>query len=158
MDKLDTTVGILGDLVGFPTVSSDGNLELIAYLSDQLGRLGARTRMTADETGTKANFFATFGPDGDGGIVLSGHTDVVPVADQDWHSDPFAMVERDGRLYGRGSCDMKGFIAASLSGADVAFTPMTAAVSGEARGAQIKLGELTDALSLIHISEPTRPY
>lgn len=167
MDKLDTTVGILGDLVGFPTVSSDGNLELIAYLSDQLGRLGARTRMTADETGTKANFFATFGPDGDGGIVLSGHTDVVPVADQDWHSDPFAMVERDGRLYGRGSCDMKGFIAAVLASAPeiaaqrlsrplhiaMTYDEEVGCIGGRALVEELRREELRPAVAII--GEPT---
>ena len=115
MNRLDMAVGVLGDLIAFPTVSSDSNLELIAYLSDHLGRLGARTRITADATGTKANFFCTFGPETDGGIVLSGHTDVVPVDGQEWSSDPFAMTERDGCLYGRGACDMKGFIAAVLA-------------------------------------------
>lgn len=115
MGSLDKAVGILGDLVAFPTVSSDSNLEMIGYLSDRLGKLGARIGILTDPTGAKANLFATFGPDEDGGIVLSGHTDVVPVTDQDWQSDPFRMVERDGRLYGRGASDMKGFIAAILA-------------------------------------------
>ena len=68
-----------------------------------------------DDSGTKANLFATIGPERDGGIVLSGHSDVVPVADQSWSSDPFRMVERDGLLFGRGACDMKGFLAAALA-------------------------------------------
>jgi len=68
-----------------------------------------------DDSGTKANLFATIGPEREGGIVLSGHSDVVPVTDQDWTSDPFRMVERDGRLFGRGTCDMKGFIATALA-------------------------------------------
>ena len=69
----------------------------------------------SDATGAKANLFATIGPEREGGILLSGHSDVVPVADQDWTTDPFTMVERDGRLYGRGTCDMKGFIAAAVA-------------------------------------------
>ncbi len=115
MNRLDETVGLLGELIAFPTVSSESNLELIMWISDMLGRLGAQTRISTDESGTKANLFATLGPEGDGGIVLSGHSDVVPVEDQDWTSDPFEMREEDGRLYGRGACDMKGFIAATLA-------------------------------------------
>ena len=115
MTALDDTVSILGDLIAFPTVSSDSNLALIAYLGAHLEKLGAEVRTYADETGSKANLFATLGPRVDGGIVLSGHTDVVPVADQDWSSEPFAMAQRDGRLFGRGACDMKGFIAAVLA-------------------------------------------
>ena len=122
MDRLAETIAILADLVAFPTVSSDSNLGLIAYLADRLDAAGALTEVFLDPTGTKGNLFATFGPQVDGGIVLSGHTDVVPVADQDWSSDPFAMVQRDGRLYGRGTCDMKGFIAAT-----VAMAPLLAA-------------------------------
>lgn len=114
MDRLEETVGLLGELIAFPTVSSESNLELISWASDRLGHLGARTRITVDPTGTKANLFATLGPEGDGGLVLSGHTDVVPADGQPWQSDPFALVERDGRLHGRGSCDMKGFLAAVL--------------------------------------------
>ena len=115
MDALAQTRGILGDLVGFPTVSSDSNLELIAYAADLLSSAGARLSINRDATGTKANLFATLGPEGDGGIVLSGHTDVVPVEGQDWSSDPYRMVERGGLLFGRGTCDMKGFVAACLA-------------------------------------------
>jgi len=115
LDRLAETVGLLGELIAFPTVSSESNLELISWASDRLGTLGARTRITIDPTGTKANLFATFGPEGDGGLVLSGHSDVVPADGQDWTGDPFHMAERHGRLYGRGACDMKGFIAAVLA-------------------------------------------
>lgn len=117
MALIDETKEILGELIAFPTVSSDSNLELIAHAADRLGALGAETRVLVDETGSKANLFATIGPERDGGIVLSGHSDVVPVADQDWSADPFTMREADGRLYGRGTCDMKGFIAAVLAAA-----------------------------------------
>ncbi|MEO0750826.1 MAG: acetylornithine deacetylase [Pseudomonadota bacterium] len=113
MDTLTQTRDMLGDLIAFPTVSCDSNLDIIAYLAERLEDAGARIEIFHDETGEKANLFATLGPDADGGLVLSGHTDVVPVADQTWATDPFQMVEREARLYGRGSCDMKGFVAAA---------------------------------------------
>ena len=94
MTDLSRTQAILANLVGFPTVSADSNLAMIDHM---------------------ANLFATIGPDREGGIVLSGHSDVVPVTDQNWTSDPFHLEERDGRLFGRGTCDMKGFIAATLA-------------------------------------------
>jgi acetylornithine deacetylase len=115
-DKLDQTVAILSDLIAFPSVSENSNLELIAYLNQRLDEIGARTYLTVDAGGTKANLFATLGPpDTDGGVVLSGHTDVVPVEGQDWTGDPFALRRGDDRLYGRGSCDMKGFIACAMA-------------------------------------------
>ena len=112
---IEQTKRILSDLIAFPTVSADSNLEMIAYLADKLEDCGAQVDVLSDKSGRKANLFATLGPFRDGGIVLSGHSDVVPVTDQNWASDPFEMLERDGRLYGRGTCDMKGFIAATLS-------------------------------------------
>ncbi|MCG8594109.1 MAG: acetylornithine deacetylase [Kiloniellales bacterium] len=115
MTALERTIPLLGDLVAFPTVSSDSNLALIGYVASYLQNLGADVRVYADDSGAKANLFATLGPMIDGGIVLSGHSDVVPVEDQDWSSNPFVLEEREGRLYGRGTCDMKGFIAASLA-------------------------------------------
>jgi acetylornithine deacetylase len=111
---LDDTKALLGELVALPTVSSDSNLAMIAHLAGRLESTGARVDIHLDPAGQKANLFATIGPDTDGGIVLSGHTDVVPTTDQNWTTDPFEMVERDGRLYGRGTCDMKGFIAAAV--------------------------------------------
>lgn len=114
MSYLEETRALLGDLIAFPTVSADTNLDFIAYVKDYLESLGARIEIWHNADASKANLFATLGPEGDGGIVLSGHSDVVPVVDQPWSSDPFAMEERDGKLYGRGTCDMKGFIAASL--------------------------------------------
>ncbi len=115
MACLEDTVDLLGQLISFPTVSSESNLSLIAALAQRLEDVGARVMIDSDATGAKANLFASLGPERDGGIVLSGHSDVVPVADQDWTSDPFEMQERDGRLFGRGSCDMKGFIAAAVA-------------------------------------------
>jgi acetylornithine deacetylase len=102
-------------LVSFDTTSRRSNLALIDFVSEMLEGLGARCRRSYDATKTKANLFATFGPEEPGGIVLSGHTDVVPVDGQDWSSDPFKPEVRDGKLYGRGTADMKGFIGAALS-------------------------------------------
>jgi acetylornithine deacetylase len=115
VDELARTKAILADLVAFPTVSAESNLQLITYAGDLLSNVGAQLSVSLDHSGTKANLFATIGPERDGGVVLSGHTDVVPVEGQDWTSDPFIMSEREGRLYGRGTCDMKGFIAACLA-------------------------------------------
>lgn len=108
------TVAWLRELIAFPSVSSQGNLDLAMFIAERFRDVGARVEIWQNAAGNKANVFASLGPECDGGIVLSGHMDVVPVDDQTWSSDPFKMVERDGRLYGRGSCDMKGFIAACL--------------------------------------------
>lgn len=109
------TVEILHRLVAFDTTSRRSNLDLVNWIADYLDRAGARIRLTRDASGEKANILATIGPDEPGGIVLSGHTDVVPVDDQDWASDPFSLASRDGRLHGRGAVDMKGFVAACLA-------------------------------------------
>jgi len=90
MSDLGNTVDILSRLVGFPTVSAWSNLEMIAWLAERLEHAGARVAVMTDESGHKANLFATLGPDGDGGVVLSGHTDVVPADAGEWNSDPFA--------------------------------------------------------------------
>ena len=102
-------------LIGFNTVSRDSNLGLIEWARDYLRSLGADTRLTHDPTGKKANLFATLGDLRKPGLMLSGHTDVVPVDGQNWDTDPFLAVERDGRLYARGSADMKGFIGIILA-------------------------------------------
>jgi len=102
-------------LISFNTVSRDSNLGLIEWVRDHLHGLGARTRLTHDTTGKKANLFATLGDSDKPGLILSGHTDVVPVDGQDWMSDPFVATERDGKLYARGSADMKGFIGIALT-------------------------------------------
>ena len=109
------SIDMLARLVAFPTVSRDSNLPLIDWVEEYLEQFGARCRRTPNDDGTKANLFAAIGPDAPGGVVLSGHTDVVPVDGQDWHTDPFELTERDGLLYGRGSADMKGFAAVFLS-------------------------------------------
>jgi len=106
---------LVKSLIAFDTTSRGSNLALIDYAQGLMEAAGGRCRRTFDETGTKANLFATFGPDGPGGYVLSGHTDVVPVDGQDWSSDPFKPEVRGEKLYGRGACDMKGFVGVALS-------------------------------------------
>ena len=106
---------LLADLVAFDTVSDKTNLPLIAHIESYLASLGVRGQRIVDETGQKASLWVTIGPEDRAGLVLSGHTDVVPVAGQDWSQDPFKLVERDGKLYGRGTTDMKGFVAVCLA-------------------------------------------
>ncbi len=111
---------ILEKLVSFPTVSRDSNLPLIEWVEEYLDGLGVVAHRVPSECGTKTNLYASIGPDVPGGVVLSGHTDVVPVDGQDWTTDPWTVVERDGRLYGRGTCDMKGFVALALAAVPLA--------------------------------------
>ena len=115
MNLLDDTIATLDRLIAYPTVSSDSNLAMIHDLATMLEGCGAKVDVFHDPTGAKANLFATLGPDRPGGLVLSGHTDVVPVTDQDWSSDPFQMRDAGDLLFGRGTCDMKGFIAAAVT-------------------------------------------
>ncbi len=110
-----STVEILARLVGFDTTSRESNLPLIEYVEAYLASHDIPHFRVDYEAERKTNLYATIGPDVAGGIVLSGHTDVVPVDGQNWSSDPFALMERDGKLYGRGTCDMKGFIAVALA-------------------------------------------
>jgi acetylornithine deacetylase len=102
-------------LIAFDTTSRGSNLALIDHVQTMLEAAGGRCRRSYDASGQKANLFASFGPEGSGGYVLSGHTDVVPVDGQEWSSDPFKAEVRGDKLYGRGACDMKGFIGAALS-------------------------------------------
>ncbi len=106
---------ILDRLVAFDTTSAKSNLELIQWIADYLDGWGIRSSLTYNEARTKANLFATIGPAAEGGVVLSGHSDVVPAEERDWRSDPFRVSERDDKLYGRGTADMKGFIALALA-------------------------------------------
>ncbi|MCE0505504.1 acetylornithine deacetylase [Roseivivax sp. GX 12232] len=115
MSDLWTTETLLADLIAHPTVSSEPNRALIDFMANLLEDAGARVEVFADPGGGKANLFATLGPERSGGVVLSGHSDVVPVTDQNWTTDPFRMSAWEDALYGRGACDMKGFIAASLA-------------------------------------------
>ena len=107
-------IEMLERLIAFDTTSSLSNLALIDFVEDYLGGHGVTSRRSGDRE-DKANLYATVGPAVPGGVVLSGHSDVVPVTDQSWSSDPFRLERRDGRLYGRGTADMKGFIATVLA-------------------------------------------
>ena len=111
---------ILDRLVSLPTVSRDSNLDLIRYVQDFLSGLGVQSRLVRHPSEKKSNLFAAIGPDEAPGIVLSGHTDVVPVDGQNWSTDPFRLVERDSRLYGRGTADMKAFLACAMRAARIA--------------------------------------
>lgn len=109
------SIRILEKLIAFPTVSRDSNLDLVNYVAELLEANGVASQIIHSEDGHKANLFATVGPKDRPGVMLSGHSDVVPVDGQNWTLPPFAMTERDGRLYGRGAADMKGFIASALA-------------------------------------------
>ena len=106
---------LLAQLVAFPTVSRDSNLALIEFVRDYLAGLGVACELDYNAERSKANLYASIGPTDCGGVLLSGHSDVVPVEGQAWTVPPFALSERDGRLYGRGTADMKGFIACVLA-------------------------------------------
>ena len=111
-----TSIEMLKRLVAFDTTSRNSNLDLIRYIQDYLDDFGVESTLVPNDEGTKANLHASIGPETPGGIVLSGHTDVVPVDGQPWTTSPWNLTEKpDGNLYGRGTCDMKGFIATALS-------------------------------------------
>jgi len=126
-DRAQRIRQLLADLVGFNTVSDRSNLPLIAYIETYLASFGISGRRLVDDTGQKASLWVTIGPEDTPGLVLSGHTDVVPVERQPWTGDPFTLVERGGRFYGRGTTDMKGFVAVCL------------AMVPEIRGAKLKM-------------------
>lgn len=117
-DRLEETIALLDRLVSFDTESSKSNLPIVRFIEEYLERRGIDFVTVPNAEGDKAAVFATIGPKVDGGVVLSGHTDVVPVAGQSWTSDPFAMRRAGSRLYGRGTVDMKGFDAVALSMVD----------------------------------------
>lgn len=144
---------ILARLVAFPTVSRDSNLPLIDWVEDYLAGWGVTAHRVYDETGRKASLFASVGPEVEGGVILSGHVDVVPVDGQDWTSDPWVLTERDGKLFGRGACDMKGFDALALWAVPLALE------AGVSRPLQIvlthdeELGCIAPPLVLPHLLE-----
>ena len=112
------TLKILSELIKFQTVSGTSNVKLIEYCEKKLNKLGATSFKTFDEARQRVNLFSTISGQqklNGGGIILSGHTDVVPASAKEWSSDPFMATEKDNKIYGRGSCDMKGFIACSLA-------------------------------------------
>ena len=155
---IPSTPEILARLIAEPTVSRTSNLTLLDYVEDLLRPVGASIERFSHPDGSRANLWATIGPEGPGGVVLSGHTDVVPVEDQDWSVDPFTLVERDGRFYGRGTADMKGFVAAALHAALLASarplkTPLHLALSYDEEIGCIGVRGLIDALAM----RPERP-
>ncbi|WP_276391875.1 acetylornithine deacetylase [Eudoraea chungangensis] len=111
-----TVVNILEKLVSFPVLGGKSNLSILNWIKDYLESYGVVVNLVPNEDGTKASLHCRIGPATDGGVILSGHMDVVPVEGQDWTSDPFELIDKeDGKLYGRGSCDMKGFLACCLA-------------------------------------------
>ena len=110
-----SSIDLIKKLISFDTTSRKSNLELIHFIRDYLKDLGIESLLVPDETGTKANLYATLGPMDRAGILLSGHTDVVPIDGQEWDSDPFKVIEKDLKLFGRGTCDMKSFVAICLA-------------------------------------------
>ncbi|WP_122417437.1 acetylornithine deacetylase [Pseudomonas viridiflava] len=146
-------------LIAFETVSSEPNMALIDYVRDLLATKGIESLVVKDETGKKANLFASTGPREQPGVLLSGHTDVVPTAGQAWTMPPFQATLRDGRIYGRGTCDMKGFIAlaidAMLDAADMTLTrPLQLALSHDEEIGCVGVRRLLDVLHLA----PVRPF
>ncbi|WP_439870841.1 acetylornithine deacetylase [Pseudomonas syringae] len=150
---------ILKRLIAFDTVSSEPNMALIEYVRELLASKGIESLIVKDETGKKANLFASTGPRDVPGVLLSGHTDVVPAAGQAWTMPPFQATLRDGRIYGRGTCDMKGFIAlaidAMLNAADMALLrPLQLALSHDEEIGCVGVRRLLDVLHLA----PVRPF
>ncbi|PYD86381.1 acetylornithine deacetylase [Pseudomonas syringae pv. pisi] len=150
---------ILKRLIAFDTVSSEPNMALIEYVRELLASKGIESLIVKDETGKKANLFASTGPREVPGVLLSGHTDVVPAAGQAWTMPPFQATLRDGRIYGRGTCDMKGFIAlaidAMLDAADMhLMRPLQLALSHDEEIGCVGVRRLLDVLHLA----PVRPF
>ena len=114
MPQIYSPTEMLAKLVAFPTVSRDSNIPLMDFVADYLAGHGIESHRVPSACGTKHNLYASVGPAVEGGVVLSGHTDVVPIDGQDWTTDPWVLTEKAGKLYGRGSCDMKSFLALAL--------------------------------------------
>lgn len=114
-DTLNSTINILSKLVGFESVSGKPTHDIVSYITQYLNQHGVDSIISYDEAKERANVFATIGPEKDGGLILNGHTDVVPVDGQNWSTDPFLLTQIEQRLYGRGSVDMKGFLACVLA-------------------------------------------
>ncbi len=162
-----TALDILARLIAFDTTSRNSNLALIAWVEDFLGARGVASRRVANADGSKANLYAVVGPAVEGGVVLSGHTDVVPVDGQPWSSDPWVLSERGGKLYGRGTADMKSFIALALAHVDEALAaplkrPMILAFSYDEEvgclGAPSMISEIARDLpkpAAVIVGEPT---
>ncbi|WP_112312624.1 acetylornithine deacetylase [Pseudogemmobacter bohemicus] len=165
--EIPGTTEILARLIAEPTLSRQPNLALLDYVEGLLVPAGARIERFAAPDGSRANLWATIGPDGPGGVILSGHSDVVPVTGQAWSSDPFTLTEKDGRLYGRGTADMKGFVASAIRAALLAAqgglaVPLHLALSYDEEigciGVRALIGALAgrvDRPALCIIGEPT---
>jgi len=152
------TLDILQRLIAFPTISADENRSLIDWVAALLARHGIESTIIADKSGKKANLYATVGPSGRAGVMLSGHTDVVPVAGQDWQRPAFQLTQDQGRLYGRGTCDMKGFCASAIHAMIAASTrppetPLHLALSHDEEIGCIGVRSLVDMLD----TAPVRP-
>ena len=159
---------ILDRLVAFPTVSRNSNLELVDWVEEYLSGHGVKARRVYNATGDKASLWASIGPDVPGGVILSGHTDVVPVDGQRWSSDPWTVVERDGRLFGRGTCDMKGFDALALAAVPMALgaglkRPLQIALSYDEEvgcagciGMVAEMAEAAPRAAAVIVGEPSR--
>ena len=168
MSDMADARAILDRLVAFPTVSSATNLALVDWVEGYLAGFGIKSHRVYDASGTKANLYASIGPDVPGGVILSGHTDVVPVTGQNWTSDPYAVTERDGRLYGRGTCDMKGFDALALAAVPMALKagvkrPLQIALSYDEEtgcdgcvGMIQEMARLLPRASAVIVGEPSR--
>ena len=109
------TISILEKLISYPTVSKDANIELIYYIADLIKCEKVNPRIIKNEEKTKANLFAYIGPEKSEGVMLSGHTDVVPIDGQNWKKPPFKCTYENGLFYGRGTADMKGFVASAVN-------------------------------------------
>ncbi len=162
---LKPSLSILDSLIAFDTTSRNSNLQLITWVEEYLSQYRISATRVSNADGSKANLYATIGPNIAGGIILSGHSDVVPVDGQDWSSDPFTVVEREGLLHGRGTCDMKGFIALALAAVPMlkdAERPVHLAISYDEEigclGAPAMIEEIAATLprpALAIIGEPT---
>ena len=115
MQSVEDACHIFEQMVSMNTISSRSNLGLIDYVAELLEPSGFDLVLTKNSDQTKANLFASIGPDDQRGLILSGHSDVVPVSDKGWDTDPFKLTNKDNRFYGRGTCDMKGFLAIAVS-------------------------------------------
>ncbi|RWE78713.1 acetylornithine deacetylase [Mesorhizobium sp.] len=152
------SIDILERLIAFPTVSRESNLDLVSYVADLLETSGIASQLIHSADGHKANLFAIIGPSDRPGIMLSGHTDVVPIDGQNWTLPPFSMTERDGKLYGRGAADMKGFVASALAACLKAArmplrTPLHLALSYDEEVGCLGVRDLIEMLS----AAPQRP-
>ena len=147
---MSRTIEILRELVAFDTVSAKSNLAIIDWIEAHLTALGFRVTRITDPYEPKAGLYAEIGPEGDG-VVLSAHTDVVPVEGQNWTRPPFELTEEDGRLYGRGTTDMKGFLASVLAFAEVAAgadlkAPIKLVISYDEEIGCVGMGRMIEAL------------